>query len=178
MSNLNLKGVWIPIERLTDNKLSDKEKTIYAIILYLTKENNYCYLINKSISELLNISMTQVSKLINSLKNKNYISIELIYKENSKQIEKNSKQIEMRKLIPIVKNNDTYLTKVKYPLQQNFNTPIEEKFKDNKYNNKNINNKYNSNNKIYKKSKANFEERDYTGYDLTKLYANADMLTK
>ena len=47
----------------------------------------YCYLTNKSISELLNISITQVSKLINSLKNKNYISIELIYKENSKQIE-------------------------------------------------------------------------------------------
>lgn len=160
MSNLNLKGVWIPIEILTDNKLSDKEKYIYAIILYLSKENNYCYLTNKFISELLNISMTQVSKLINSLKNKNYISIELIYKENSKQIE-------MRKLIPIVKKNDTYLTKVKYPLQQNFNTPIEEKFKDNKYN---------SNNKIYKKNKANFEERDYTDYDLTKLYANADML--
>ena len=173
MSNLNLKGIWIPIEILTDNKLSDKEKYIYAIILYLSKENNYCYLTNKSISELLNISITQVSKLVNSLKDKNYISIELIYKENSKQIE-------MRKLIPIVKNNDTYLTKVKYPLQQNFNTPIEEKFKDNKYNNKNINinNKYNSNNEIYKKSKANFEERDYTGYDFTKLYANADMLTK
>lgn len=175
MSNLNLKGIWIPIEILTDNKLSDKEKYIYAIILYLSKENNYCYLTNKSISELLNISITQVSKLVNSLKDKNYISIELIYKENSKQIE-------MRKLIPIVKNNDTYLTKVKYPLQQNFNTPIEEKFKDNKYNNKNINininNKYNSNNKIYKKNKANFEERDYTGYDFTKLYANADMLTK
>ena len=77
-----------------------------------------------------------------------------------------------------IKNNDTYLTKVKYPLQQNFNTPIEEKFKDNKYNNKNINNKYNSTNKIYKKNKANFEERDYTDYDLAKLYANADMLTK
>ena len=84
----------------------------------------------------------------------------------------------MRKLIPIVKNNDTYLTKVKYPLQQNFNTPIEEKFKDNKYNNKNINNKYNSNNKIYKKNKANFEERDYTDYDFTKLYANANILIK
>ena len=171
MSNLNLKGVWIPIEILTDNKLSDKEKYIYAIILYLSKENNYCYLTNKSISELLNISITQVSKLVNSLKDKNYISIELIYKENSKQIE-------MRKLIPIVKNNDTYLTKVKYPLQQNFNTPIEEKFKDNKYKNKNINNKYNSINKIYKKNKANFEERDYTDYDLTKLYANADILIK
>ena len=33
MSNLNLKGIWIPIEILTDNKLGDKEKTIYAIIL-------------------------------------------------------------------------------------------------------------------------------------------------
>lgn len=67
MSNLNLKAVWIPIEILTDNKLSDKEKYIYAIILYLSKENNYCYLTNKSISELLNISITpsiKISKFI------------------------------------------------------------------------------------------------------------------
>ena len=27
MSNLNLKGLWIPIEALTDKNLSDKEKT-------------------------------------------------------------------------------------------------------------------------------------------------------
>ncbi len=166
MSNLNLKGIWIPIEILTDEKLSDKEKIIYAIILYLSKENSYCYLTNKTISELLNVSITQVSKLVNSLKDKKYIDIELIYKENSKQVE-------MRKLIPINKN--TYLTKVKYPLQQNFNPPIEEKFKDNKYNNK-INNKYNGNNNFSKKNMANFEQRDYTNYDFTKLYANADML--
>lgn len=165
MSNFNLKGIWIPIEILTDEKLSDKEKIIYAIILYLSKENNYCYLTNKTISELLNISITQVSKLVNSLKDKKYIDIELIYKENSKQVE-------MRKLIPINKN--TYLTKVKYPLQQNFNTPIEEKFKDNKYNNK-INNKYNGNNNFSKKNMANFEQRNYTNYDFTKLYANADI---
>ena len=171
MSNLNLKGLWIPIEILTDTNLSDKEKHIYSIIMFLSKENNYCYCTNSNISELLNISITQVSKLVNSLKKKGYIDIEIKYKDNSKEIES-------RKLIP--KMDTPYLTKVKYPPQQNFNTPIEEKFKDNKYNNKNINinNKYNSNNKIYKKSKANFEERDYTGYDFTKLYANADMLTK
>ena len=162
MSNLNLKGLWIPIEILTDEKLSDKEKIIYAIILYLSKENNYCYLINKTISGLLDISITQVSKLVNSLKDKKYIDIELIYKENSKQVE-------IRKLIPINKN--TYLTKVKYPLQQNFNTPIEEKFKDNK----NIS-KYNKAKQNFRKSRANFEQRDYTNYDFTKLYANADML--
>lgn len=167
MSNLNLKGIWRPIEILTDEKLSDKEKIIYAIILYLSKENSYCYLTNKTISELLNVSITQVSKLLNSLKHKKYIDIELIYK-------KNSKQVEMRKLIPISKNKNTYLTKVKYPLQQNFNTPIEEKFKDNKYNNKNIN-KCNSTRQDYKKSRANFEQRDYTNYNFTKLYANADI---
>ena len=168
MSNLNLKGIWIPIEILADEKLSDKEKIIYSIILYLSKQNSYCYLTNKTISELLNISITQVSKLVNSLKDKTYINIELIYK-------KNSKQVEMRKLIPISKNKDTYLTKVKYPLQQNFNTPIEEKFKDNKYNNKNIS-KYNNAKQNFRKSRANFEQRDYTNYDFTKLYANADML--
>ncbi len=165
MSSLNLKGIWIPIEILTDDKLSDKEKIIYAIIIYLSKENQYCFLTNKTISELLNISVTQVSNLINSLKSKEYIDTELIYKENTKQVE-------MRKLIPI-KNKDTYLRKVKYPPQENFNTPIKEKFKDNKYNNK-INNKYNGNNKIYKKNMANFEQRKYDDIDLTRLYANAD----
>ena len=157
MSNLNLKGIWIPIEILTDDKLSDKEKIIYAIIIYLSKENQYCFLTNKTISKLLNISVTQVSNLINSLKSKEYIDTELIYKENTKQVE-------MRKLIPI-KNEDTYLRKVKYPLQANFNTPIKEKFK---------NNKYNSDKKFQKKSMANFEQRKYDDIDFTRLYANAD----
>ena len=154
MSNLNLKGIWIPLGILTDKKLSDKEKTIYAIIIYLSKENQYCFITNKTISELLNISVTQVSNLINSLKKKKYIETELIYKEDTKQVE-------MRKLI------------VKYTPQKNFNTPIKENFKDNKYNNK-INNKYNSDNKFQKKSMANFEQRKYDDIDLTRLYANAD----
>lgn len=162
MSNLNLKGIWIPIEILIDDNLSDKEKLIYSIILFLSKENNYCYCNNSSLSEILNISITQVSKLINSLKKKEYIDVIIKYKENSKEIES-------RKLIP--KKEIPYLTKVKYPPQQNFNTPIEEKFKDNKYNNK-----YNSENNFAKRNKANFEQRDYTGIDLTSLYANADVL--
>ena len=168
MQNLNLKGIWIPIEILTDKKLSDKEKTIYAIIIYLSKESNYCYCTNKTMSKLLNITTTQVSRLVNSLKDKNYINIEFIYKQNSKQVE-------MRKLIPIQKYEDTYLQKVQYPPHKNVNTPIDENVKDNKYNNKNIN-KYNSIKQSHKKSKATFEERDYTGYDFTNLYANADII--
>ena len=72
MANLNLKGLWIPIEILTDKNLSDKEKTILSIILFLSKENNNCFCTNGTISELLNISSKQVSKLINSLKAKGY----------------------------------------------------------------------------------------------------------
>lgn len=121
MSNLNLKGIWIPIEILIDDKLSDKEKIIYAIVIYLSKENQYCFLTNKTISELLNISVTQVSNLINSLKKNKYIDTEIIYKENTKQVE-------MRKIIPI-KNKDTCLRKVKYPPQENFNTPIKKSLK-------------------------------------------------
>ena len=35
MSDLNLKGIWIPYEVLTNKNLSDKEKYIYSIILFL-----------------------------------------------------------------------------------------------------------------------------------------------
>ena len=98
MSNLNLKGIWIPLGILTDKKLSDKEKTIYAIIIYLSKENQYCFITNKTISELLNISVTQVSNLINSLKKKKYIETELIYKEDTKL-----NTLPKKTLIPLLK---------------------------------------------------------------------------
>ena len=137
MSNLNLKGLWIPIEILTDKNLSDKEKHIYSLVIFLSQEKQYCFCTNKTISELLNISVTQVSKLVNSLKDKSYINIEMVYKENSKEVD-------IRKLIP-----------------------IEEKFKDNKYN---INKYKNTNNKRL----CNFEQRDYEkeGFDFNSLYAN------
>ena len=159
MSNLNLKGIWIPIEILTDNKLSDKEKIIYTITIYLSKENKYCYLTNKSISELLDISITQVSKLVNSLKDKGYINIEIIYKENSREVE-------MRKIIPIEEKLNTLFNKSLIPSPTKLQYPIEEKFKDNKYNI----NKYKNNNKGY----CNYEQRDYEkeGFDWNSLYAN------
>ncbi len=47
---------------------------------------------------------------------------------------------------------------------------------DNKYNNK-INNKYNGNNNFSKKNIANFEQRDYSDFDFTKIYANVNAFT-
>ena len=169
MSNLNLKGIWIPIEILTDNKLSDKEKIIYTITIYLSKENKYCYLTNKSISELLNISITQVSKLVNSLKEKGYVNIEMAYKENSREVE-------MRKIIPIEEKLNTIFNKSLIPSPTKLQYPAREKFKDNKIYNKNNNKIYNKDKRNFKKTKANFEERTYEGFDFNTLYANHNMM--
>lgn len=169
MSKLNLKGIWIPIEILTDNKLSDKEKIIYTIIIYLSKEKRYCYLMNKSISELLNISITQVSKLVNSLKDKGYINIEIIYKENSREVE-------MRKIIPIEEKLNILFNKSLIPSPTKLQYPTREKFKDNKKYNKNNNKIYNKDKRNFKKTKANFEERTYEGFDFNTLYANYSMM--
>lgn len=67
------KGVWIPYEILTDKELSDKEKFIYSMIIYLSKENE-CTMSNAYIGNLLNICNVQVSRIVNSLKKKRYIN--------------------------------------------------------------------------------------------------------
>ena len=127
MANLNLKGLWILIEILTDENLSDKEKIILSIILFLSKENNNnCFCTNGTISELLNISSKQVSKLINSLKSKGYIDVTMKYKANSKQIE-------TRTIKPIQEKFNTSPSKVLYPSPTKVPYPMEQKVKDNKY---------------------------------------------
>lgn len=94
------KRVWIPYEILTDIKLNDKEKFVYSMILYLSKEKE-CIMSNSYISELLNITKIQASRIINSLKKKGYIKVDIIYKENSREIA-------LRKITPIYKNVNTY----------------------------------------------------------------------
>ena len=61
------KGIWMPNEVVRDEKLSDKGKIVYSIILALSK-NNDCIISNSYISELLNVSKTQVSRIINTLR--------------------------------------------------------------------------------------------------------------
>ena len=70
------------------------------MILYLSKEKE-CIISNLYISKLLNITKIQSSRIVNSLKKKGYIKVEMNYKENSKEID-------LRKITPIYKNVDTY----------------------------------------------------------------------
>ena len=193
-----LKGLWIPAEILLNKDLSDKEKIILSVILYLSEETKSCFASNKYIASIVNVTANRVSKIISSLKEKEYIKVKLKYKTDSKEIEQ-------RQITPIVENINRYNSKSQegigtnnYLDSQNQLYPIYDKDKDirKSYNKikkedflftdvehkeqgrviiNNIKNKnnYNKESLNQKNNKANFEQRDYTDYDFTKLYANA-----
>ena len=139
------KGVWIPYEIFINKKLTDKEKTIYSMILTLSKTKE-CIMSNSYISSMLNISKVRSSRLINSLRDKGYIKVKIEYKENSKEIQK-------RILTPINKCVNTYKQIRTRPI----NTDVKDIIK---------NNNINYNNWKYK------SDRDYSNFDFSKLYAN------
>lgn len=145
------KGVWIPYEILTDIKLNDKEKFVYSMILYLSKEKE-CIMSNSYISNLLNICNVQASRIINSLKKKGYINIQIICKENSKEIA-------FRKITPINRYVNTY--------KQINNNSVNRDVKD-----------IINNNKIYYNKSKHKLDRDYRDFDWNSLYANNLFLKK
>lgn len=99
-----LKGLWIPAEILLNKDLSDKEKIILAIILYLSEETKSCFASNKYIANIVNVTHERVSKIISSLKDKEYVRVRLKYKTDSKEIEE-------RQITPIVENVNRYSRK-------------------------------------------------------------------
>ena len=168
-----LKGLWIPAEILLNEDLSDKEKIILAMILYLSEETKSCFASNKYIANIVNVTHERVSKIISSLKDKGYISVKLKYKTDSKEIEQ-------RQIIPIVENINRYSQKLQEGIEENNYLdsqkqlyPMGENDKDiiNNIKNKKI---YNNSSNSNKKYKLNYKGRDYTNFDFTKLYANAD----
>ena len=102
---------------------------------------------NTYISKLLNICNVQASRIINSLKKKGYVKIEIVYKQDSKEIA-------LRKMIPINKYVNTS--------KRMSNEPINKNVKD-------IINK----DKIHNKNSCRVKDgRDYSNFDWTSLYAN------
>ena len=200
MSRQKLKGLWIPAEILLNADLSDKEKIVLSMILYLSDGTGSCFASNKYIASIVNVTSDRVSKIVSSLKDKGYVDVNLKYKIDTKEIEE-------RQIIPIAENINRYsekdlkgIGKNNYSGSQKQLHPIGENDKDirksyNKLKDKedflvtdvehkeqsrviinNIKNKNNYNKELHikKNNKANFEQRDYTGFDFTKLYANAD----
>ena len=200
MGKQKLKGLWIPAEILLNADLSDKEKIVLSMILYLSDGTGSCFASNKYIASIVNVTSDRVSKIVSSLKDKGYVDVNLKYKIDTKEIEE-------RQIIPIAENINRYSEKYLEGIGKNNYSdspkelhPIGENDEDirksyNKLKDKedflvtdvehkeqsrviinNIKNKNNYNKELHikKNNKANFEQRDYTGFDFTKLYANAD----
>ena len=73
MSKPKLKGLWIPGEILLKNDLSDKEKIILSMVLYLSDDTGSCFVSNKYIASIVNVTSDRVSKIVSSLKDKGYV---------------------------------------------------------------------------------------------------------
>ena len=172
-----LKGLWIPAEILLNEDLSDKEKIILSMILYLSEETKSCFASNKYIANIVNVTHERVSKIISSLKDKGYVSVKLKYKTDSKEIEE-------RQIIPkpqIINgysqklqesiDNNNYLDSRKQP------DPIGKNDKDIINNIKNKNN-YNKECQTNKKKYVPYRsDRNYDNFNWDSLYANYKEIT-
>ena len=170
-----LKGLWIPANILFNEELSDKEKIVLSMILYFSDETGSCFASNKYIASIVNVTSDRVSKIESSLKKKEYIEVKLKFRTDSKEVES-------RQIIPNKEKINRYsekflegIGKNNYLDSQKQLHPIGENNKDIINNIKNKNN-YNKEALSKKNNKANFEQRDYTDFDFTKLYAKADAL--
>ena len=89
-------GVWIPKEIYLNKDLTPTEKLLLAEIHSFSK-NGICFASNEHFAQFLGIGKKQVSRLITNLARLGFVKVDLIYKENTKEVEK-------RTIIPINKD--------------------------------------------------------------------------
>ena len=161
----------IPSKILYNKELKANEKLLYAMITSLACKEGYCFATNNYFAEELGVHPKTVSSWISDLRDKNFIKVEMVRKEN--------KQIIQRKI---------YINDVPYPLNNGYlyqsknGQAIYQNMEDNniRFNNKN-------NNKWHRKFISNYEkqrektkkyisnytnQREYSAEFLESLYAN------
>ena len=152
MKESNFKGIWIPKEILLDEKLTDKEKIVLSIVISFSEDNKTCYVGNRYLSKLLNVTQNRASKIVSSLQGKGYVQVQMDYFENTNNI-KNRIIILSDKIDGIGKkdNRSCYFEQ----------DPVVEK---GKY--------IINNNKKYYNKEYEFQKLTYTEEELNSLYSN------
>ena len=117
----------IPAYVRYDSELTPNAKLLFGEITALSNELGYCFATNQYFANLYNVSTVSISKWVNQLKQKGYITVEFTY---------NGKEISERRLFLADKD----------PLKKSL-IPLKNKFKDNNIiiNNNNVKKE----NKIY-----------------------------
>ena len=118
----------IPANVRYDKELTPNAKLLYGEITALCNEKGYCWATNSYFSELYGVSKKSISKWINQLIDKGYVSTDLQYKEGTKEVSKRHLRIIQGGMEEKFHRGGR---KVQDPIEEKFHTPMEEKFKDN-----------------------------------------------
>lgn len=113
----------IPATIRYDKNITPNAKLLYAEITALCNEKGYCWASNAYFAELYGVSKTSISNWISSLQKNGYISVDIIYKENSKEIQNRYIRILNDPMKEILTG---YERNLQYPMKENFtdNTKI------------------------------------------------------
>lgn len=112
----------IPVTVAYDMNLSANAKIMYGLISGLTNEKGYCWASNKYFADRLHVSKTAVSLWIKNLREAGYITVEVEYRDESKEVD-------MRK-IWIIKNELASNNSNNTPVPAETQPVKEEKYKD------------------------------------------------
>lgn len=114
----------LPAKVRYDKNITPNAKLLYAEITALCNDKGYCWAGNAYFAELYGVTKTSISNWISSLQKNGYIDVQLIYKENSKEIQ--SRHISIANNIPIQNNLNTCTKNIVESIQKNFtdNTQI------------------------------------------------------
>lgn len=108
----------LPAKVRYDKNITPNAKLLYAEITALCNDKGYCWAGNAYFAELYGVTKTSISNWISSLQKNGYIDVQLIYKENSKEIQ--SRRISIADNMPIQNNLNTYTKNIVGGIQKNF----------------------------------------------------------
>lgn len=117
-----------------DENLSASEKICYSEITALTGKYGYCYATNSYFAKLYKVNNNTIRRWIKNLEKHGYISTELVYKNNSYEVEKRKIYI-----TPPIKNNSTPLQKCREGSHQKYREGTYKNVEDNNININTIN---------------------------------------
>lgn len=118
----------LPADVRYDKRLKANEKILYSEITALANAKGYCYAKNQYFAELYDVHKNTISSWISHLCELGYLRLELIFKEDSNEIQERRIYISVP---PINENVDTPQSKDLYPINENIDTPINQKIEDN-----------------------------------------------